>query len=323
MAAWFEYYTSRCGEDLEDDINEAHLQALRAALQTLVEEEAGRLEDAGGRARVLLVGSSQGGSAALDAALSLEGPPLAGVAMLRSLALGATARARGKGAEGKLPVLAVSGEADETFKLSLVRRQLEAMGSAINLSHSTLKDLDHDTEYDAREVAQTLNFIEERLGLGMDACATPEALAKHLPPELPGSRSWASLGDSELRLAAQLGVRSQSAWDEGTAAVWSKAWSELTYLQRKAAQGLGYREKSWDALGGGADEDEGAPARDKSWAELTERELEAARRLGVTGANAWDSGTAPVWSKAWAKLAQAQRQAAEQLGWDAKSWDEG
>jgi len=310
----------------EDDINEAHLRAIRGALHELVEEEARRLEDVGGRSRVLLVGSSQGGSAALDAALTMPGSRrVAGAVLLRSLALGATARdvaagARGD-AEGPVPVVAVSGKADETFAVSLARRQLAALGSAISLSHSVLESLDHEREYDAREVALTINFIAEHLGLGLGACTRPEAVAGHLPPELPGSRAWASLSDAEQLLAARLGISNESAWDDGNAAVWSKAWSDLTYLQRKAAHALGYRQHSWNEGDNSANDK--VPARDKSWAALSEEELKAARRLGVTGGNAWDNGTAPVWSKSWAKLSQEQRKAAEQLGWDATSWNEG
>mmetsp|Transcript_21520 Transcript_21520/g.50123 ORF Transcript_21520/g.50123 Transcript_21520/m.50123 type:complete len:411 (-) Transcript_21520:36-1268(-) len=321
MPAWFEYVTCRDGEDVEDEIVEEHLLETRASLHSLVDEEAVRLKEVGGRSRVLLIGSSQGGSAALDAALSLPGAtPLAGVALLRSLPLGVS-RASAEAARLPLPVLAVSGQADQTFSLSLVQRQWQALGPVVELSHSILEGLDHDTEYDAREVALTLRFLAQRLGLELSSNALSEVALGALLPHVPAAqRPWALLSDGELQLAAQLGIRSQRKWDDGTAAVWSKAWRDLTYLQRSAAKSLGYSEESWDEEDGG----KGPPslAKERSWAELSEEERQLARRLGVNSAGGWDNGTAPVWARCWAKLSAAQRQVAVRLGWGPRSWEE-
>merc|ERR1712080_619193 len=83
MAAWFEYKTNRDGEDLEDEISEADLVSMRTEIQALVQQEATKLQDAAlaspdnGSAsqpsRIVLVGSSQGASMALDVALTMPG----------------------------------------------------------------------------------------------------------------------------------------------------------------------------------------------------------------------------------------------------------
>merc|ERR1712232_642761 len=89
LPAWFEYFTDRCGEEVEDDISEEDLASTRTALHTMVSQEAEKMRAAGtATPNVLLAGSSQGGSVALDAALTftMHGNDCAvkGVAMLRS-----------------------------------------------------------------------------------------------------------------------------------------------------------------------------------------------------------------------------------------------
>eukprot|EP00971_Amphidinium_carterae_P005141 102447-Amphidinium_carterae.1 len=107
MSGWFSYLTDKSGEDEEDEIAESEVQQTRAELHKVpatpqasassllrgnwkvdawvclqvwgratvevIEAEAVLLKDHGGTKRVLLVGSSQGGSMALDAALTATG----------------------------------------------------------------------------------------------------------------------------------------------------------------------------------------------------------------------------------------------------------
>jgi len=64
---------------------------------------------------------------------------------------------------------------------------------------------------------------------------------------------------------------------------------------------------------------------DKSWAQLTEPEREAAQHLGVANADAWDELAwipGGAWERKWSQLTQVEQQAAEQLGISAADmWD--
>lgn len=330
MAAWFEYYTDRSGEDQEDNISETDLAETRAHLHTLLFREvssASLFSATSCSPRLLLVGSSQGGSAALDAALrlpaGLEGA-LVGAVALRSLALGVTARAAmaPKPNCRRLPVLAVNGSADATFVPCLVRRQLDAIAHAADVTRVDVDGLEHDTPYDAEEATAFVRFLVENLGLAIPGPVSRAAVAAALPPPTAGQSSSAEkafddLSDIELRYAAQLGIQRAEAWDNGSAAVFSVSWSKLSTLQRSAAKALGYTEATWD------EEDADDLACEKSWSALTVSERALAKQLGVTGANAWDNGTAPVCNKKWKILAAPQRHAAEQLGFNEDSWNNG
>lgn len=62
------------------------------------------------------------------------------------------------------------------------------------------------------------------------------------------------------------------------------------------------------------------PAREKSWAALTESQRLAAEQLGISGAQVWDKGTSQVWRQQWTKLTVLQRMAAQDLGLDEATW---
>eukprot|EP00931_Biecheleriopsis_adriatica_P106907 TRINITY_DN81266_c0_g1_i1.p1 TRINITY_DN81266_c0_g1~~TRINITY_DN81266_c0_g1_i1.p1 ORF type:complete len:424 (+),score=103.81 TRINITY_DN81266_c0_g1_i1:46-1317(+) len=323
MAAWFEYLSDFSGLDKEDSINQNHLLEMRSALHRLMEEEAQRLQaihEEPGMRRVVLLGSSQGGSMACDAALTLAGDVLpAGVAVLRSLVLGHTAEAARTLHRGaRLPLLAVSGDCDDTFDLRLVKRNLAAVRDFADVSHCTVAGLDHMTSYDAEETLVAIKFLAQLLNFSFDPKVEPKQLEQAFP-DSAAEKAWKDLNDREQLLAARLiGSHSEQAWDDGTGKVWSLKWQQLSYLQQGAARQLGFTEATWNTTGGASDD----PACDKSWADLTEGERELAKKLGVNGANAWDNGTAPVWCKNWMKLTEQQRKAAEQLGFTQKTWDD-
>jgi pimeloyl-ACP methyl ester carboxylesterase len=178
MPAWFEYYTCRCGQPVEDEISSHDLLRIRAQLHELIHAEAAKLD--AGTSGVLLVGSSQGGSVALDAALSYrsqEGSDslgLAGVAMLRGLPLGITlqatkataARRRPKaGVWQALPLLAVSGGRDRTFIPRLVTSQLSRMSQEVKLEHRVVPALTHQVAYNAAEIGYFVSWFGRSLGL--------------------------------------------------------------------------------------------------------------------------------------------------------------
>lgn len=250
MNAWFEYFTDRSGEDREDDINERQLVELREGLQSLIQKEADQLKDLGGAKRVLLIGSSQGGSAALDAALTWDGAEaLGGVAMLRSLALGVTACAvarMSKAAAFRTKVLAVSGSCDKTFLLSLVGRQLGRFKDPAEILHEVVPGLGHDVEYDRREMAHTAAFIITCLNLSepLDVDAFVQTLPNDTRPA--SEKGWADLSEAERTWAKQLGIKAANAWDSGTAPVWCKSWRLLSQEQARAATRLGFMETSWN-----------------------------------------------------------------------------
>lgn len=256
MTAWFQYCgPDRSGQDIEDKINEAHLDEVRTVLHPFIEQEAEKLEDLGGTGRVMLVGSSQGGSTALDVALTLPAGSaareyLGGVAMMRSLALGATAGAASAPEGTLVPVLAVSGDKDDTFLLSLVRRQLRAIDGVAFVSHDIVHGLDHDTDYDPRETAPTLKFISEMLqleSLGIGAGGMGLATLTRAVGPSYGKR-WSELDEAAHKLAQQLGVNGAEAWDKKAAPVFCLRWAKLSIKQRQAAKQLGYHRRNWNAI---------------------------------------------------------------------------
>jgi predicted esterase len=242
MNAWFEYFTDFGGKDKEDDINERHLAEMRGLLHSVIQDEANKLRNRGGARRVMLVGSSQGGSAAFDAALTWEGSePLAGVVLLRSLPLGATAQAvvrNPRVRDYRSNVLVISGGADKTFILSLVQRQVRRFRDLAHIRQEVVPRLNHNRNYDKRERVEAANFISSRLGLGSNDAAALTAEAD--------KKSWADLNKVQRRWAKQLGVKGAHGWDSGTSSVWYASWRRLSHAQRRAAEHLGYTAHSWD-----------------------------------------------------------------------------
>jgi len=277
MPAWFRYKTDRSGKDAEDIIDENHLLQTRMQLFTIIGREAGRLASSGGAQRIFLVGSSQGGSAALDAALrwplqpsllpansctkSLDGGeassalpcapgPVGGVVMLRSLALSSSARAAKKlgssEPDRQLKVLAVSGAEDNTFVLPLVRRQLARIKGVAVTRHEVIAGLDHETSIHVEEVRHTAAFMLQCLGLAADHIE--DAAISKIIMDIPvGNKCWGDLSELQKNAAKALGISHRNTWDAGTAPVWSKSWRQLSVHQQRAAQRLGFEGKSWDA----------------------------------------------------------------------------
>ena len=187
---------------------------------------------------------------------------------------------------------------------------------AARVEHVIIKGLTHASIYDAEEILTVAKFLAQRFELNFKVKDALQELQAFLAEQEAALKSWADLSESEQRLAARLGIQTAAAWDEGTAKVWEKQWEQLSFLQRQAAQGLGFTPDSWNKKDTSKD-----PACDKSWDDLTEEERSFATKLGVKSKNAWDNGTAPVWNKTWKKLSNAERKAAEQLGFTEKSWN--
>eukprot|EP01062_Namystynia_karyoxenos_P031414 TRINITY_DN2330_c0_g3_i1.p1 TRINITY_DN2330_c0_g3~~TRINITY_DN2330_c0_g3_i1.p1 ORF type:complete len:320 (+),score=100.87 TRINITY_DN2330_c0_g3_i1:81-1040(+) len=133
--AWFVYDTDMSGVDEVDEIDPESLDDARARLWALLEEELALLPD-GDPNRLLLGGESQGGSMALDAAVTDErGRQLAGVLALRGLPLpqsiAASPLPEVDDAEElgspRTPALVLAGAKDKVFLPSVVRRSTERM----------------------------------------------------------------------------------------------------------------------------------------------------------------------------------------------------
>lgn len=258
------------------------------------------------------MGSSQGGSVACDAALTSP-QRVAGIVMLRSLVLGSTATQQ---VQKQVPLVATSGDIDDTFALPLVKRNLDSIKQEVE--HVVIKGLTHAASYDAEEILAVARFLSRQFGLDLEIADALGHLRSFVAKQDAALKSWGDLSESELMLAARLGIQTAAAWDEGTGKIWEVNWEQLSFLQRQAAQGLGFTPESWNAKDSRISQD---PACEKSWAELTEEERAWALKLGVKSRNAWDNGTAPVWAKAWRKLSHAERKAAEQLGFNETSWN--
>eukprot|EP00439_Symbiodinium_sp_Y106_P046103 s683_g5.t2 len=314
MNAWFEYLTDRSGALEEDEINEAQLLETRRAIQALLQREVKALSEVWNdeSPRVLLMGSSQGGSVACDAALTSP-QKVAGIVMLRSLVLGSTAVQQ---VQKQVPLLAISGDVDDTFALALVKRSLGSIKQEVE--HAVIKGLTHAASYNAEEILEVASFLSRLFGVDFENADALGQLRNFVAKQDAALKSWEDLSESEQMLAARLGIQTAAAWDEGTGKIWEASWEQLSFLQRQAAQGLGFTQESWNAKDSRIPQD---PACDKSWVDLTEEERALALKLGVKSRNAWDNGTAPVWAKAWRKLSHAERKAAEQLGFDETSWN--
>jgi len=258
VRSWFDYQylcsgsrNEDWGDWLNENINENHLEAMRYALHNLILEEANALGNVG---RVLLVGSSQGGSMALDAALTLPSKEsVAGVIMLRSVPLSATATYLGQDKlkrEKRLrsravPVLAVNGEQDAFYELPFVRQQISLIDGLARTTLRVVRNLDHDTYYDNEEIAMTVAFIAESLKLKRYAAVTLSSLVLRMPASPPWTRLWTQLSSNEITRAKQLGCQSAEDWDCKMASVWWREWKDLSFMEKEAAIALGYSEKWW------------------------------------------------------------------------------
>nr|AGZ15437.1 TeCe [Isochrysis galbana] len=81
VASWYNYYTRRDGELEHDVLNEAHLASQTRRIHSIVEREAALL--GGDARRIMLGGSSQGGTVALHATINYH-RPLGALLCLRS-----------------------------------------------------------------------------------------------------------------------------------------------------------------------------------------------------------------------------------------------
>ena len=199
-----------------------------------------------------------------------------------------------------------------------MKRNLANIKQAAKVNHVIIEGLTHSSSYNAEEVLEVAKFLAQRFGLKFEARDALPRLRGFFAKQDAAMKSWEDLSESEQRLAARLGISTATAWDEGTAKVWELSWDQLSFLQRQAAQALGFTEANW---GKDTQDSEKDPGCDKDWVNLTADEKALAAKLGVKSKNAWDNGTAPVWNKAWRKLSHAELKAAQQLGFNESSWN--
>jgi phospholipase/carboxylesterase len=129
VESWYNYFTQRDGADCHDELDEMHLASQTSRLHAILDREVALL--GGDASRVILGGSSQGGTVALHAALSYR-QPLGGIICLRSLLVDTVSVPKDKRCSAnQTPVFVFAAGQDTVYNPYLQRRgfdKLEAAG---------------------------------------------------------------------------------------------------------------------------------------------------------------------------------------------------
>jgi hypothetical protein len=105
-------------------------------------------------------------------------------------------------------------------------------------------------------------------------------------------------------------------WDSDGKPADSKKWNELTPVEQKAAEFLGYDSRKWAVTHG-----QDFSIVNDDWTSLSKEAKSAAKVLGYT-ASIWNNdGSVPAEDKDWNELTSKQRAAAETLGYTEKKWN--
>lgn len=249
LRSWFDYERVRLpAANNSDKVNDVgQLQAMRRALHQLIQLEADRLPQDSGS--IVLVGQSQGGSMALDAALTLNEPHIcnmiAGILIMRSCALDSTvtqlsSQAKRYVRKKPMPVVAVCGNQDQYYTLPLVRKQLELLpGYVVAAETLLIAGLDHVIWYDWREIREFVKFLVFKLDLQSseeESEFDPESFSECLKP---WASRWVDLTQTQRVEAMKLGIHDPNAWDYREACIWRESWHSLTPTKKAALNHLG------------------------------------------------------------------------------------
>lgn len=126
VASWYNYFTRRDGWECHDELDETHLASQTSRLHGILEREAALL--GGDARRVILGGSSQGGTVALHAAISFS-RPLGALLCLRSCLVDTVSVPR-RSAAHKTPVFVFAAGNDTVYNPVLQRRGYEKLQAA-------------------------------------------------------------------------------------------------------------------------------------------------------------------------------------------------
>mmetsp|Transcript_65445 Transcript_65445/g.108793 ORF Transcript_65445/g.108793 Transcript_65445/m.108793 type:complete len:411 (-) Transcript_65445:197-1429(-) len=128
VASWYNYFTRRDGWLTHDELDEAHLASQTRRLHSILQREAALL--GGDTRRLLLGGSSQGGTVALHAAISF-GRPLGALLCLRSCLVDSVTFPKDKrNATCKTPVFVFLAGDDCVYAVPLQERGYSLLESA-------------------------------------------------------------------------------------------------------------------------------------------------------------------------------------------------
>lgn len=176
VASWYNYFTRRDGDEREHDVlDEGHLASQTRRIHSILDRETSLL--GGDATRVLLGGSSQGGTVALHAALSY-GRPLGALVCLRScLVDSVTVPKDRRNASHRTPVFVFAAGEDSVYAPRLQRRGyslLEAAGFHIEwhveprLNHWT------DSRNELRCTAAWISRVARPISLRTSRATSPE-----------------------------------------------------------------------------------------------------------------------------------------------------
>ena len=127
VPSWYNYFTRRDGELAHDELDEAHLASQTRRIHAMLDREAALL--GGDPRRLILGGSSQGGTVAIHAAVGY-GRELGGLLALRSCLIDTVTAPSGRNAAANTPVYVFVAGDDRVYAPELQHRGYGHLESA-------------------------------------------------------------------------------------------------------------------------------------------------------------------------------------------------
>lgn len=140
VPSWYNYFTCKCGEEEDDEIDMSHWHQVSNKIHDLIAEEVANLGDPG---KIILGGNSQGGTIACNVALTSE-HTLGALFILRSCLLSYT---KVNPDWNQLPVYIFNAELDSTFIPALTSKRFQQFDDrGFSTTTWVEKDLRHEDE---------------------------------------------------------------------------------------------------------------------------------------------------------------------------------
>jgi len=154
VPAWYDYFTCKCGEMEDDEIDMNQWHDLSDKIHLCIEEE---VQELGDPSKVIIGGNSQGGTVACNVALTSK-YTLGGLFILRSCLLSYTDV---KEDWKSTPVYIFTAELDDTFIAALTSQRFSKLKEAgFNVVQWVEKDLRHEDDSKC-ELLYTCKWIAE------------------------------------------------------------------------------------------------------------------------------------------------------------------
>eukprot|EP00928_Gymnodinium_smaydae_P011503 TRINITY_DN14236_c0_g1_i2.p1 TRINITY_DN14236_c0_g1~~TRINITY_DN14236_c0_g1_i2.p1 ORF type:complete len:293 (-),score=38.33 TRINITY_DN14236_c0_g1_i2:318-1196(-) len=140
VPSWYNYFTCKCGEESDDEIDMEHWNEMTEKMQNLIKAEVNEL---GNASKIIIGGNSQGGTIACNVALTSE-YELGALFILRSCLLSYTPVLKDRNA---LPVHIFRAELDTTFIHALTQKRFQQfIDNGFRVTEWVEKDLGHEDD---------------------------------------------------------------------------------------------------------------------------------------------------------------------------------